>query len=179
MGLSGIGGSKVMETVFIYGVLLFVTAALVIQSVMFYRMYSSNLKKEQPKLDTESKEWIAFVDLFKDNKIHEGYIVSYFDKTEEFMLHFIGFGTSHGYHKDKFLLGDVWFECDGICGYDGDEEEYGRVASYDLNIDNIIGITPIEEYFGRYGDTDNEHYVTCTLKNGNKVEIIFNYKDEK
>lgn len=167
-----------MEMNLIYvGCMLLIIIVLIVQSVMLYKVYVSNLKKEQPKLNMKSKEWIDFVDLFKNDKIHKGYIVSYFDKTEEFMLRFIGFGMSHGYHKDEFLLGEIWFQCDGIYGYDGDEEEYGRVANYDLNVDNIVGITPIEEYYGEYNDTDNEHYVTLTLKNGNEVQIIFNYEE--
>lgn len=178
MGLSGIGGSKVMETVFIYGVLLFVTAALVIQSVMFYRMYSSNLKKEQPKLDTESKEWIAFVDLFKDNKIHEGYIVSYFDKTEEFMLHFNESGSSHDYYKGKYLLKNLYFEYGDMEDFYG-EEVPARMASYSLDVENIVDVSQIKAYLGEYRSTDNERYVILTLKTGNKVQLIFDYKDEK
>ena len=163
--------------VFMCGIALFVITILIVQSVMLYKVYVSNWKVEIPQIDKESKEWIAFVDLFRYNKIHNGYVVSYFENKEEFMLRFEGFGTSHGYQKGKFLLGNVWFECDGVYDLNG-EEVPGRVASYDLNVNNIVGITPIEEYYGEYGNTGNEYYVICTLKSGNMVQIIFNYKEE-
>ena len=113
-----------MDLIYI-GCVLLIMIVLMIQSVMLYKVYVSNLKKEQPKLDKESKEWIEFTNLFKENKLHSGYIVSYSDNVEEFMLRFVGFGISHEYHKDKFLLENVWFECDGIYNFDGYEEECG------------------------------------------------------
>lgn len=179
-----------MTTVFIYALLLVIMSILIIQSTMLYKLY----RRENPKLNTDSKEWIDFTNLFKDRKIHNGYVISYYNEVEQFSLRFSAIGFTSGCALKKFLLGQVWFHCEGLYksnysdydyeDYDDDENDIGEeenkigeVACYRFDTSDIVDVTPIEEYYGKYGDGDNEYYVTCTFKNGTKVQIVFEYEE--
>lgn len=159
--------SMINILILITNLLIFV---LVVVDFVIYRLKKDI--KEYPKLDKNSKEYLEFVDLFKDNKIKsKGYVVvsdDNDDDTEEIMLHFTCLGSSSDYQKDKYILIKVCFECNGA---------YGRMASYDLIIDNVVHVSQIMEYYGQYGNMEDDYCVICTLKDGRKVEIIFNYKE--
>lgn len=173
------GRNRMINILILITNLLIVVLAVV--NFVIYRLEKDI--KVHPKLDKESKEYLEFVDLFKDNKIKsEGYVVvsaQNDDDIEEIMLHFTSLGSSNDYQKDKYILIKVCFSCHGMYIVNGLEEVLGRMASYDLIIDNVVHVSQIMEYYGQYGDMEDDYCVICTLKDGRKVEIIFNYKEGK
>lgn len=154
---------------------------LLIQSVIFYKAYRTNLKilkAKNPTLDKNSDEWKAFSDLFNKRKVdNEGYIrVLSRDCEEEVMLNFNCFGSGGDYHNGEHSLTHLTFEYDGN-RYDG----YGdlnpaRLASYDLYVDDIASISEIQEGGYYFNNEVNTYHVDCLLKDGRTVQLIFSYK---
>lgn len=159
------------------GISLLVITVLIIQSIGIYKVHNSNMKMLGiPKSNRDSKEWNDFIDLFKENKIKpDGYVVVFAsDGEEEMMLHFESMGYNNDYFKNNFILIDVFFQ---HSGYD-EEGCPGRVANYDLFVNNITYISEIKEG-GTYRDNDyNSYFVNCLLKDGRTIEFNFSYKED-
>ena len=127
-----------------------------------------------PKSNKDSKEWNDFVDLFKEHKIHEGFIrvLANHNEDEEVMLHFNSLGWSNDYRKNKYILVKVSFEYDGY-----DKGEPARFGSYDLYMDQIVNIGRIEEG-GCYGNYDINYHVDCQLEDGRILQLIFEREED-
>ena len=152
------------------GVSLLVITVLIIQSIGIYKVHNSNMKiLGVPQSNKDSKEWNDFIDLFKERKIHEGFVrvLVNRDEDEEVMLHFNSLGWSHDYHKNKYILVKVSFEYDGY-----DEDNPARLGSYDLYMYQVVNIGKIEEG-GCYGNYDINYHVDCLLKDGRILQLIF------
>ena len=157
------------------GVSFLVITVLIIQSIEIYKVHNSNMKiLGVPQSNKGSKEWNDFIDLFKEMKIHEGFVrvLVNRDEDEEVMLHFNSSGWSHDYHKNKYILVKVSFEYDGY-----DKDDPARFGSYDLYMDQVVNIGKIEEG-GYYGNYDINYHVDCLLKDGRIVQLIFEREEE-
>ena len=157
------------------GVSFLVITVLIIQSIEIYKVHNSNMKiLGVPQSNKGSKEWNDFIDLFKEMKIHEGFVrvLVNRDEDEEVMLHFNSLGWSHDYHKNKYILVKVSFEYDGY-----DKDDPARFGSYDLYMDQVVNIGKIEEG-GYYGSYDINYHVDCLLKDGRIVQLIFEREEE-
>ena len=157
------------------GVSVLVVTVLIIQSIGFYKLHKSNMKRLGiPKSNKDSKEWNDFVDLFKEHKIHEGFIrvLANHNEDEEVMLHFNSLGWSNDYRKNKYILVKVSFEYDGY-----DKGEPARFGSYDLYMDQIVNIGRIEEG-GCYGNYDINYHVDCQLEDGRILQLIFEREED-
>ena len=157
------------------GVSFLVITVLIIQSIEIYKVHNSNMKiLGVPQSNKGSKEWNDFIDLFKEMKIHEGFVrvLVNRDEDEEVMLHFNSLGWSHDYHKNKYILVKVSFEYDGY-----DKGEPARFGSYDLYMDQIVNIGRIEEG-GCYGNYDINYHVDCQLEDGRILQLIFEREED-
>ena len=157
------------------GISVLVVTVLIIQSIGFYKLHKSNMKRLGiPKSNKDSKEWNDFVDLFKEHKIHEGFIrvLANHNEDEEVMLHFNSLGWSNDYRKNKYILVKVSFEYDGY-----DKGEPARFGSYDLYMDQIVNIGRIEDG-GCYGNYDINYHVDCQLEDGRILQLIFEREED-